>query len=441
MAPVLLLLLAYIWWQYGWTTFWKCAIAGFGLLLLGHVFYWPGILKLWAYWLPETITPFLNAWRLPAEVTPRWSPEISLGGRINSLLLAMRFNLLSFTGVLAGLILWNKRTWRENRFESKMMVFLAALYILLFILHAGASLIGDYCVYCFQVYLGFFDLVAIVFLALSFSSWLGDRSQIINVVSLLAILIIVGGVAFTATDAFGDDLIQPRFVRNLLDTTLPGGTQLWILIQNKFEMEYQQIVNTARRELVRWIPVLLALLITGLSFLVVRFIRRSTKKKFTYSFSASAWGLFLLAIFSLSPTRVLGLGYSTYDCAGDVIASYEIVGSELQQYIRPDALVYWTGGDSAVPLLYIPEVKIFPPQLNDGYSFRIGDDTETIHRLSYWDEKLRTQWLSEADYLLIEDQFYDDFWVTTGDWVQTAVTSPADSCREGASIHILQKAE
>jgi len=101
------------------------------------------------------------------------------------------------------------------------------------------------------------------------------------------------------------------------------------------------------------------------------------------------------------------------------------------------ALVYWSGGDSAAPLLYIPEAEIFPAQLNDGYTFRIGGDSETLDRLSYWDEALRTQWLGEADYYLIEGRFYDDYWVNSGAWVHLAETPAVDACRAGASIHIL----
>jgi hypothetical protein len=315
------------------------------------------------------------------------------------------------------------------------------LFLFLFVLHAGASLAGDYCVYCFQVYLGFFDVVAIVFIVLSISFWLGDRSRTSNVVSIVAILILVGGVTFSAADAFGETWLRPRLVRNLLDLSLPDGTELWVLLENKFGMQYQEIVNLTRRELTRWIPVLLGLIVATVSLFTVWFVRRLAKRKSPYSFSACAFGLLLVTIFTLSPTQILGFGYRTYDCAGDVITSYEIVGSELRRFVEPGKLVYWTGGDSAVPLLYIPKVEIFPPQLNDGYTFRIGGDTEIIHRLSYWDENLRTQWLDEADYLLIEDQFYDDFWIATGDWVQTAVTSPADSCRDGASIHVLQKVD
>lgn len=440
MAPVLLLLLAFIYWEYGWSVALKCAAAGFGVLLLGHLFYWPGVLKLWAYWLPEGITPFLNPWRLPVESVPSWSPQIDLAGRINSFLQAVRFNLIPVAGLVSGLILWKKSRKKEDLTENRSMIFLAALFLVLFFLHAFASLAGNYCVYCFQVYLGFFDVLAIVFLIYGISSWVGDHRPGSNVLSIGVILVFAAAVGYAAADAFPGDWLRPRLIRNLLETRLFGAPELWVLIQNKYGMEYTEIVNWARRALANWLPAITGLVIGAVLLLSSHWLKqKNASQKSRYGFAARAWLLFLLVSFLLSPTRILGGGYASYDCTGDVIASYEEAGEDLATYIAPGALVYWTGGDSAVPLLYVPDVEIFPTQLNDGYSFRIGGDSETLHRMSYWDEALRTQWLEQADYLLIEDRFYDDYWVNTGDWAHAAETAPVDACREGASIHILKR--
>jgi hypothetical protein len=228
-------------------------------------------------------------------------------------------------------------------------------------------------------------------------------------------------------------------VRNLLDLRLFGGTELSVLIQNKFGMEYPEAVAAARRVLLHWIPALVGLALGALILLVALLVvkRRKAAAKPKFGFAAHAWVILLLLAFLLSPTRILGTGYIFYDCPSDVIASYEAAGASLASSVDPGGLVYWSGGDSAAPLLYIPETEIFPAQLNDGYTFRIGGDAETLDRLSYWDETLRTRWLTEADYYLIEDRFYDDYWVNTGEWVHLAETAPVDACREGASIHIL----
>jgi len=41
-------------------------LTGAVTLLAGHLAFWPGILSMWTPWLPATLTPFLDAWRVPA---------------------------------------------------------------------------------------------------------------------------------------------------------------------------------------------------------------------------------------------------------------------------------------------------------------------------------------------------------------------------------------
>lgn len=438
MAPVLLILLVYIYWQYGLRTAARCAAVGLGLMLAGHLLYWPGVLKLWAYWLPESVTPFLNAWRLPPEVQASWGPEIGFSGRLNSFLQAVRLSMVPVAAVVAGVVLWQQGIWKKNKQEVRSMVFLFALFAVLFVMHAGASLVGNYCVYCFQVYLGFFDVLAIVFFVLAVSYWSGNRSGWLSALTVLFIVLIAAGIGLAFVDTLPAQWLRPRAVRGVLDWQFFGGTKLWILIQNKYGLAYDEIVNSARRFLTQLIPVLGAVLASLLVLAAAWWAyRRQPANKTRTSFTAYAWMAFLAVAFLLTPTSVLGASYTTYDCAGDVIASYEAAGEVLAANVQPEGLVYWSGGESAVPLLYIPEAQILPPQLNGGYSFRIGGDTEIIHRLSYWDEPLRTRWLQEAAYLLIEDRYYDDFWVDTGDWVHLAQTPPVNMCREGAGIHIL----
>jgi hypothetical protein len=67
-----------------------------------------------------------------------------------------------------------------------------------------------------------------------------------------------------------------------------------------------------------------------------------------------------------------GNTFRNYDCGGDVVGSYEAVGAHLQRLIPAGASVYWAGGLSPVPLLYLPRAEIFPAQLNGDYSFRMA---------------------------------------------------------------------
>jgi hypothetical protein len=152
--------------------------------------------------------------------------------------------------------------------------------------------------------------------------------------------------------------------------------------------------------------------------------------------------VFLAAGWLLSPSVALGAGYQTYDCGGDVIASYEAVGADLAARIPAGAKVYWEGGLSPAPLLYIPTVELYPPQLNAGYTFRIGGDPEALLRYGFWNQELAEQWLAEADFILVQERFYEGWLkqalLEPGKFEALGQTSPTVSCREDARIRIFR---
>jgi len=49
-------------------------LLSFGVLLIGHAIYWPGIMRLWATWIPTDFFPYLARFR-PPEATPLWDPQ------------------------------------------------------------------------------------------------------------------------------------------------------------------------------------------------------------------------------------------------------------------------------------------------------------------------------------------------------------------------------
>jgi len=443
MAPVLLFALLYIAWQYGGRQASWAAFSGLGVVMLGHLLFWPSILTLWAFWLPESITPFLEEWRISPDSVGRWSLDVAAAGRLNSFLQALRINLLPVMGILLIPLMWSREKLKERVFEFRMLVFVSALFVFLFAIHAVASLGGDYCVYCFQVYLGFFDVLGVLALILAFTFWREEDNRTHRRTSAAVALFLFGLVGYAAADIFPREWILPSHARALLDFNGLRGIKLWVLIQNKWGGDYQQIVNMTGRFLRQWLPVAIALF-TGLGILFIAYLYRERRpgflsNNFPHSFSSYLLLILLTLVLLLTPTQVLSGSYTSYDCDGDVIAGYEAVGESLAAHIEEGALVYWAGGNSAVPLLYITHAEIFPPQLNNGYSFRTGGDPKELFRFGYWNDELHTEWIYSADYLLIEDRYYTEFYIDSGDWAHVAVSPPADDCREGASIHILKR--
>jgi hypothetical protein len=86
----------------------------------------------------------------------------------------------------------------------------------------------------------------------------------------------------------------------------------------------------------------------------------------------------------------------------DVFASYERAGRALSELIEPGSKIYWEGRIPAI-FLYLPNVKVYGPQLNHLHYYFNGGDAETLLRFNYWNDELARQWLAEADYILVQN--------------------------------------
>ena len=147
--------------------------------------------------------------------------------------------------------------------------------------------------------------------------------------------------------------------------------------------------------------------------------------------------------FLLAPTAVLGGGYQNYDCNEDVLASYDELGEYLASVIPPGSSVYWQGGLSPAPLLYIPDVEVFAPQLNQDYTFHLTGDADALHKYGFWNRELAEAWLAEADYALIVTRYYRD-WVQetlrdSGNYEMVGKAPPAALCQPDAFIRVFRR--
>jgi hypothetical protein len=119
----------------------------------------------------------------------------------------------------------------------------------------------------------------------------------------------------------------------------------------------------------------------------------------------------------------------------------EQIGEHLNSIIPQGSLVYWDGGLSAAPFLYMPGVKIFPPQINSAYSFISNGDTAQLFKFGWWNEEMNAEWKATADFFIIEDQRYNawkDFF--NPDQFDEFPRSPVGtSCLEGSTLRIFRR--
>ena len=442
LTPVLPLTLAYIFWQHGKRNGLWAAAAGLLVFLGGHALYWPGILRMWAPYFPQSLTPFLDPFRRAPGVRPVWRPEIGLSSRVLSFWQGVRFHFVSLLGVLGLALLWPRREDWHSRAQFRLAVFGVGLFGVLLLAHGWAALGQSYCVFCFPVYLSFFSLIGLVLLAATFVSWRARAPRWLPVLILLIGL----GVGYGSFDTLGAALVQQPGVLRVLKSEVPrlggaGTVPLWGLIANKFGMEYEEVVRQTQYWSRIGVATLIGLLAaSGVLILARRGYRFEGR---AFDFGGRAWSLALLAGLVLSPTAALGGGYRTYDCSGDVIAAYETAGAQLAAAIPPRARVYWGTGNSPVPLLYLPDIRIFPPQLNGGYSFKQGGEPDALLKIGHWNQALAERWAQEADVILLDRAAFKDpamAWlvalVESGAFRELPPTQPVHPCDGGSQILI-----
>lgn len=425
---VIPLLGLYLWQQHGWKAAFLAMMASAVVMLVGAAIYWPDILSLFTTALPGRLAPFLDPYRYPDLGEPFWNPSVSWDGRVLAFFQGLRLEFLPLAGSLTAMLLWPKRSRWKDVAAFRIALFLGLLYLTLLSMHLWASVLNDYCVFCFLAYLAFFNSVGILLLVVFVQAWEQNPGPARQVVIALFALFLFVGIGFSLFEEIGNKLIAldiPHFIVG------DGSLTLWDLLLGKFTWE---------RKLAKQAASAVSGLLAGLVFLLLVYVVYRWNRKIVRNFGFALANAILLFGFLFS--WALSGSSRANSCNLDVIAAYEENGAHLAEVIPPGSLVYWDGGLSVVPLLYIPGVRIFPSQLNQDYAFRIGGDPEQLRKAGLWNEALVQQWRNEADYLLIEEVGYNDWndFLETGNRFDEFPRVPQPvSCQDGSRIRIFRR--
>ena len=444
MAPVLLVVIIYVIWEYDWKKGSIVALSGMLPVLIGHAVFWPGILKIWAHWIPESIVPFLSPWAHPPGSAPSWNPDVTLQMRLASFIDGIRFHFIALVGAISVWFLWPRPESWKSKNQWRVAISLMVLLILLVLAHMWASLGNNYCVFCYPVYLSFFTMIGLILIVITFGKWRRTVSAWRGTAIVFLILVLSTGTGYGASGEIGSDLLPlldipvPRIKSMHI---LPGSVRLAGPLQSKLGLTPVKFTQLAQVVL----SILVGLLVGVIVLLIALWVKRYFSRKGRLpqvSYATFALLLFLALGYILSPTTALGAGYTTYDCGGDVLKNYERAGASLAMDIPKGSLVYWRGGDSAVPLLYLQDVEIFPAQINGDYSYRLGGDPDALEKYGFWSESLAQEWAKQADFILIEERLYGGWLgqlVESGNFDELEPTSKVLPCDNESSIHIYQR--
>jgi hypothetical protein len=432
MLPIFGLYLIYLIFEYGWKKMIFAAIPGATLLVLIHVIYWPTIFaNIWMPQLPNAIQTLFPYFRQPDVI---WSQELSFTSRLYSFWQGVRFHFAMLFGLVVLVMLSPRKTDWKDASTRRTIYFLFITVILMTAAHAWSALWKDYCVFCFGLYLNFFSCLGVALIAIALPLLRRTTSWLIDLIIGLVIIIFSSGIGFGAHQELDDSLMKIVVPRIRGMQILPGTTELWRALSNKFGYSYDQLLQ--------FIPTAFGLLAGIIFLLLAIFIFHRISNKLP----EISWGAFsLLSFFALglllSPTVVFG-NPPEPDCGGDIITTTDAAGRHIASLVPPGSTVFWEGGLSPTPLLNVPGITIYGPQLNDGYSFRKGDNSDELYKNGFWNEDLSRRWMNAADYLLIIDYVYKQGYNSVLDldkFQELPVTEPIAICRDYSRIHIFKR--
>ncbi|MDO9130291.1 MAG: glycosyltransferase family 39 protein [Anaerolineales bacterium] len=397
LIPLLPLLVAYVFWQHGRKAGWWSLAACMLPFLIGHIVYWPNILRLWSfYWLPAQWIPSLSQYGPPSGTTQALNGDLTITTQLIAFFTGFRVHYIVLVGALAVLLLWPRRRQWENQVNMRASIFLAALFFSLLVLHGWATLGYSQCTFCFAPYTAFFSNTALLLVVVSISSWDKKPSFPRQIIIVLVLLLVSLGLGFATFEDFGDWLLKLNVPRISSGVHFGEWVSLWDYVGNGLRLEY----TTARELFPPILGLLGGILLLGLIFTVQRSLKRRGIH-IGYAFGALALVVFLAVGYFISPL-MNGAFREGGDCSIDVIENYENIGRDLKDLIPPGSQIYWTVG-SAVPLLYLPDVNIHPAQIYGTYTYRNGGDAAVVEKSGYWNEELALQWLEEADFAIFEE--------------------------------------
>ena len=448
LAPLLFLLILYTWWQFGKKAALWTGLSGLAVVALIHAIYWPNILRMWAYWLPEKYFPLIQPWRSPTlqrffyiDRDPffpisAWIKDLRNDNWtiIRAFWTGIRLHIIPIMGAITPILLWPK-FHKKNIYRIRLITFLSLSYLFLLAIHAWAAFTARSCIYwCFGNHLYFFYIFGIALIIISAPLWRKTLSWWQTAIVAIFVLLLFTGIGYGVPDQ------TANLLEKLPIPQLSGG--IFNISFIKSWAYFMRELNWERSTTLRFFPAVFGLLI-GLLFL---FPLMTILNKVIFSGGWNQWGrntmISLLAIFLVvSPAKVFSGQNGAWDCGGNVLSGYEAVGADLQKSIEPGSNLY-LAIYNYVHLFYLTDIQFHPAQMDPSNFISESDvSSEQLLKFGFWDEDLKEKWLSEADYILVEGRWYPNEFqqrVESGEFEIYHITPATEICRgDGSRIIVL----
>ena len=401
MAVVPALLVGYIFWQYGAKAGWWALGTSAVVFIAFHLAYWPGILQMWAPWLPRSLTPFLDPFRGFETINQtNFVFDASLISRIQSFATGITNNIFVFWGFFSALILFPKRANWKSASHFKMAVFLGITFLVLFVMHTLASLPVDHCVHCFSGYQMFYSVAGFFFILVVFANGLESSKPRLIAIGIVA-LVFAAFLGLNYYQAWSDWLLQnvqvPRIHRLLTSGRLSA-----VSLEAIFTSTLNISPPVQRRLASALGGMFLGTVVLIVAWGLYRFLQSKSLRSYPFV------NIVVSCCLIVGTILPFGINWASTNrtCSTQFLSYYEEAAKTLATLVPPDSQLYWRGsGRHLAFMLYIDPVKIFPPQIHAGGGYADGD-TERLYRLGLFNEELDKQWREDADIFIVWDTYY-----------------------------------
>jgi hypothetical protein len=206
MIFVLPLLFLYILWQYGWKTGFLALASGLTVFVIGTLWYWPEVLRLWAIRLPvpapiaPVLGPILSEWQPPASAYGESVEVVETPTDYRVFLyfwLTFRLHFVTLVSAVVVWLLWPVRKGMRLTERMRAAIFLSVLLLVLLGAHMQASIGGGFCISCILLYVGYFDFVGFLLLVVAHRFLVSDLSAFRRTVVLVLIAVAIVSIGFT----------------------------------------------------------------------------------------------------------------------------------------------------------------------------------------------------------------------------------------------------
>ena len=406
--PVLPMVIIYLFWEHGS----RKGIYGLLVSMIPFIgvqlIYWPEIIQQWAKWIPKGLFQTLDAWKLNfGDAIELHKPERTLLNRYLAFVEGIRFHFPAVMGVFTVICLWPKK-W-SDRSQHRLAVFLIALFFMLFLAHFGASILQNFNIYAFSVYLSFFDILGIFLVISTWADWNYEPPFWKRLFIGLGIGFVSLGIAYTAS---GEETLYGIGIKKLLQKnalTFEGGNvefaswRWWEVLNSRLGWNF----STSLKITVIVLLIFIVLIITVVISTLLNRLFRDNKDVPTKLSIPHILVVFLGIGILSSPTDILGGGRQLYDCQIGVIQTYDDAVDNISKFVEHGNQVFWIGSDTQPVLLGLVEekdIQLFPQQLNSQYSFRLGGNSDQLARAGFWNPSLAQEWINGSQVLLFEEQ-------------------------------------